>query len=147
MPYKTKYFPNNPTKYIGDSTKILCRSLWERRFCKFLDENVNVVRWSFEGLKIPYLSPKDNDVHIYYPDFIFEKKNKDGKVKTMVVEIKPYKQTQEPKKKKSKKSMLSEALTYSINTAKWNAAKEFCAKHDWEFVILTEKELFNANIC
>ena len=43
--------------------------------------------------------------------------------------------------------MLSEALTYSINTAKWNAAKEFCAKHDWEFVILTEKELFNANIC
>jgi hypothetical protein len=80
MPYKTKYFPKNPTKYIGDPSKILCRSLWERRFCKFLDENCHILKWSFETLKIPYISPKDNDIHIYYPDFIVEKKNKDGKV-------------------------------------------------------------------
>jgi len=146
MPYKTKYFPTNPTKYIGDPTKILCRSLWERKFCKFLDNNPNILRWSFETLKIPYLSPKDNDIHIYYPDFIIEKKTTKGLVKTSIIEIKPYKQTQEPKKKKSKRAMLTEALTYSINTAKWKAAKEFCEKHDWEFVILTEKELFNANI-
>lgn len=145
MAYKTRFFPKNPIKYIGDHNKILCRSLWERKFCKFLDENPSVIRWSFETLKIPYLSPKDNDVHIYYPDFIVEKKSKNGKVKTLVVEIKPYKQTQEPKKKKSTRVLKESLLTYSINTAKWNAAKEFCEKNDWEFMILTEKELFNAS--
>lgn len=142
MPYKTRFLPKNPTKYIGDSAKIVCRSLWERKFCKYLDENVNVLRWSFETLKIPYLSPKDNDVHIYHPDFIVEKKGKDGKIKTLVVEIKPYKQTQPPKHKKSKRGMLQETLTYSINTAKWKAAKKLCEDNNWEFVILTEKELF-----
>lgn len=142
MPYKTKYFPKNPIKYIGDPSKILCRSLWERRFCKFLDDNIHILKWSFETLKIPYLSPKDNNVHIYHPDFIVEKKNKDGSKSTLLVEIKPYKQTQMPKKKKSQRSMLLESLTYSINIAKWEAAKAFCDKHGWEFMILTEKELF-----
>lgn len=142
MPYKTRFYPKNPIKYIGDSTKIICRSLWERKFCKFLDENANILKWSFETLKIPYLSPKDNDVHIYHPDFIVEKRGKDGKVKTLVVEIKPYKQTQAPKPKKSKKAAIMESLTFSINTAKWNAAKKLCTDNGWEFVILTEKELF-----
>lgn len=142
MPYKTRFYPKNPIKYIGDSTKIVCRSLWERKFCKFLDENVNIIKWSFETLKIPYLSPKDNDVHIYHPDFIVEKRGKDGKVKTLVVEIKPYKQTQMPKPKKSKRSMIQESMTYSINIAKWKAAKQLCEDNNWEFVILTEKELF-----
>lgn len=142
MPYKTRFMPKNPIKYIGDFNKIVCRSLWERKFCKYLDENANVLRWSFETLKIPYLSPKDNDVHIYHPDFIVEKKGKDGKIKTVVVEIKPHKQTQPPKEKKSKRGMLQESLTYSINIAKWKAAKQLCEDNNWEFVILTEKELF-----
>jgi len=142
MPYKTKFFPKNPLKYIGDYTKINCRSLWERKFCKYLDENKNVLRWSFETLKIPYLSPKDNDVHLYHPDFIVEKIGKDGKTKTIVVEIKPFKQTQPPKTKRSKRKLLEESLTYSINIAKWKAAKKLCEDNNWEFVILTEKELF-----
>ena len=53
MPYKTLYKPKNPSKYIGDLNKIICRSLWERKFCKYLDENSNILRWSFETLKIP----------------------------------------------------------------------------------------------
>jgi hypothetical protein len=144
MPYKTKYFPKNPTKYIGDPSTILCRSLWERKFCKFLDETPNILRWSFETLKIPYLHPMDNQVHIYLPDFIVEKKNKEGKIETLVVEIKPHKQTQKPKdgKRKSKRSMINENVTFAINTNKWKAAKEFCDKHSWKFVLLTEKELF-----
>jgi hypothetical protein len=142
MPYKTKFLPKNPLKYIGDSRKINCRSLWERKFCKYLDENKNVLKWSFETLKIPYLSPKDNDVHVYHPDFIVEKIGKDGKTKTIVVEIKPFKQTQPPKTKRSKRKLLEESLTYSINIAKWKAAKKLCEDNNWEFVILTEKELF-----
>jgi hypothetical protein len=147
MPYKTNFTPKNPTKYIGDISKINCRSLWERKFCKFLDENKNILRWSFETLKIPYMSPVDKQVHIYFPDFIVEKKSKDGTLQTLVVEIKPHKQTKEPKigKRKSKKSILNENITYAINTSKWKAAEEFCAQHSWKFVILTEKELFDGN--
>ena len=29
-----------------------------------------------------------------------------------------------------------------VNEAKWKAAQKFCEKRNWEFVILTEKELF-----
>lgn len=145
MPYKTRFSPSNPTKYIGKIDNIICRSLWERKFCKFLDENQNIIRWSFETLRIPYLHPVDNQVHIYLPDFIIEKKSRNGEIETLVVEIKPLKQTKEPKpgKRKSKKSLINENITYAINTSKWRAAKDFCEKNKWKFVILTEKELFD----
>jgi len=147
MPYKTRFKPKNTTKYIGDPNNIICRSLWERKFCKFLDENQNILRWSFETLKIPYLSPVDNLPHLYLPDFIVEKKTKSGEIETMVIEIKPAKQTKEPTlgKRKSKRSFLNENITYAINTSKWEAAKKFCESNSWKFVILTEKELFDGN--
>jgi hypothetical protein len=147
MPYKTKFIPKNTSKYIGDFNKIICRSLWERKFCKFLDENASILRWSFETLKIPYVSPVDNQIHTYLPDFIVEKKSKNGEIETLIVEIKPFKQTQQPKqtKRKSKKSIINENINFQINNSKWEAAKQFCEKHSWKFVILTEKELFNAN--
>ena len=147
MPYKTIFKPKNPLKYIGDFNKIFCRSLWERKFCKYLDENKNILRWSFETLKIPYLSPVDQKIHNYIPDFIVEKKGKDGKIETLIVEIKPEKQTKKPKitPRKRKKTILEENLVYEINKSKWESAITFCEKHSWKFVILTEKELFNGN--
>ena len=42
MAYKSKYKPENPTKYIGNPNNIICRSLWERKMCKYLDRNKNV---------------------------------------------------------------------------------------------------------
>ena len=76
-----------------------------------------------------------------------EKKNKQGNVDTLVVEIKPLKQTKQPSagKKKSKRSLINENITYAINTSKWEAAKKFCESNSWKFVILTEKELFDGN--
>jgi hypothetical protein len=32
-------------------------------------------------------------------------------------------------------------MTWGVNEAKWNAAKELCSHKGWEFRILTEKEL------
>jgi hypothetical protein len=143
MAYKNKFFPQNLSKYEGDPTKINCRSLWERKFCKFLDTSKNIIRWSFEPFKIPYISPVDNQLHHYIPDFIIEKKNKDGTIETMLVEIKPEKQTKPPEKgKKSKKNFLNESLTYEINAQKWRSAQDFCKKHNIKFKILTEKEIF-----
>jgi len=145
MPYKSKFIPKNPQKYVGNASNIICRSLWERTFCKYLDENTNIIRWSSEELQIPYVSPADNRVHMYYPDFLFEAK-KENTVETIVVEIKPEKQTKEPSKgKKSNKTFLTETLQYQINKSKWESATRFCKENGWKFMILTENNLFRGN--
>ena len=141
MAYKTKYFPINPSKYIGRNN-IICRSLWERKFCKYLDTNRNVIRWTFESIRIPYISPLDNKPQMYIPDFLIEIKNKDGEVETILIEIKPKKQTKKPEMKKSKKSFLTETRTFMINEAKWISAKKYCDDNDIKFQILTEDEIF-----
>jgi hypothetical protein len=143
MAYKNKFFPKNTSKYIGDSSNILCRSLWERKFCKYLDENKNILRWSFENIKIPYASPLDKQMHYYIPDFLLEKKNKDNTISTIIVEIKPLKQTKQPilTESVSKRTFSKNMQTYLINQAKWEAAKQFCKEHDIKFIVLTEKEL------
>lgn len=142
MAYKSKFKPKNPQKYIGNPNNIICRSLWERTFCKYLDENVNVIRWSSEELEIPYISPVDNSMHRYYPDFLFEVKT-NSLVETFVVEIKPDKQTREPLRgTKSNKTFITEVLQFEINRSKWDSAKKFCDKQGWKFLILTENNLF-----
>ena len=108
-----------------------------------MDTNENILRWGSEELAIPYVSPLDNKVHRYFPDFIAEIKTETGEVKTKVIEVKPYKQTQEPERgKKRKATFINECATYSVNQAKWKAAKTFCEKRGWKFTVLTEKELF-----
>lgn len=140
--YKGKYNPQNPSKYAGDPTKIIYRSLWERKFMVFCDTNPNVLRWASEELSIPYLSPVDNEYHNYYPDFIIKVKDKTNSVKTYLVEIKPEKQCREPEKKnKSNKTYITEMRQWMINNKKWEAAKKFAKRHQWEFKILTEKSL------
>jgi len=139
MAYKNKYIPVNPNKYIGDSNKIICRSLWERKFCKYLDGNKLITKWGFECISIPYMSPIDNKKHMYIPDFIVESSISGNKSITLI-EIKPKKQTKDPKTRK--RINLKEAITYSINEAKWKSAKVMCESNGWQFKILTEEELF-----
>lgn len=139
---KSKYKPSYPSKYKGDPNNIICRSSWERRFCKYCDLNENVISWGSEEFWIPYLSPVDNRVHRYFPDFIMKVRESSGQVKTYVIEVKPGKQTVPPKKpKRQTKSYLYECKTYAVNQAKWKAAVEFCKDHMIEFKIITEKEL------
>ena len=70
MAYKSKYLPENREKYVGNFENIVCRSTWERKMCKYLDLNENVINWGSEELKIPYYSPVDKKWHNYYPDFL-----------------------------------------------------------------------------
>jgi|TARA_R110002096_G_scaffold243424_1_gene435568 hypothetical protein len=140
--YKTKYKPINISKYIGNPKNIICRSLWERRVCRYLDENSNVLKWGSEELIIPYFSPIDRKMHRYYPDFIVEKVSKKGSVETLVIEVKPKRQTIKPEKKKKKeKTFLKECITFSINEAKWKAAEKLCRENEWQFIILTEDDI------
>ena len=143
MAYRGKYKPENPNKYVGNYANIIYRSLLERRFMVFCDRNPNILKWASEEMAIPYISPMDNRVHRYYVDFIIEVKEKEEKIKTYLVEIKPHRQCTEPKatKSKSRRTFLKEIATWSINTSKWKAATEFASKHNWEFKLITEKNL------
>jgi len=139
---KSRYTPIYPSKYQGNAKYIICRSSWERKFCQWCDMNNSIISWASEEFSIPYVSPKDNRVHKYYPDYLIKVKEKNDMIKTYVVEVKPYKQTKPPKTPKRKtKSYLTECVTYAVNQAKWKAAKEFCEDHRIEFKVVTEKEL------
>lgn len=143
--YKQGFFkPKNPKKYRGDPTNIVYRSGWEKRVMESLDDNLNVVSWGSEEIVIPYKSPVDNKIHRYYVDFYVEAIDKSGSVKTMLLEVKPHAQTLEPKRpKRNTRRYLTEVVTYGVNQAKWKAAEEYCHYRGWQFMILTEKELFN----
>ena len=142
MSYKGKFQPSYPQKYKGDPTNIIYRSLWERKFMVYCDNNQNILEWGSEENVVPYLSPIDNRYHRYFPDFYIKVKDKNGKIKKMIIEIKPYKQCIEPKVQKRKtKGYIYEVVEYAKNQAKWNAAKEWCLDRGYEFKVLTENEL------
>ena len=75
MSYKGIYKPSNPKKYKGDQHNIIYRSLWERNFMVYCDENNDIVEWGSEELIVPYISPLDNKQHRYFPDFYIKTKN------------------------------------------------------------------------
>lgn len=148
LAYKGRFKPKNPKKYKGDPNNIVYRSLWEFKFFRYVDEHPDVKWWASEEYIVPYRSPLDNKLHRYYPDVVVHQIS-NGVPKTIMIEIKPYKQTLPPdiKKKNSTPSgrvsrrYLNEVKTYGINQAKWKAAKSFCADRGWEFTIMTEHEL------
>ena len=143
MSYKGKFYPKFPKKYKGDPTNIIYRSLWERNCMVYFDQNPNVLKWASEELIIPYKSALDGRWHRYYPDFVIQVNNKHNVKETIVVEVKPYKETREPTPQKNlTKKYLYEVKTWSINKSKWNYAIEYCKDRNWKFMILTEKELF-----
>lgn len=109
---------------------------------KYLDENTAVIEWSSEELAIPYLCPTDNRWHRYYPDFIVKARTADGSTQTMILEVKPKKETMEPKKqKKANRKYLTEVMTWGKNQSKWKAATEYCADRGWTFKLITEDHL------
>jgi len=142
MAYSGRYQTMNPKKYKGDPRLVIYRSLWELKFMKWCDIHDHILEWGSEEIVVPYRSPLDGRVHRYFPDFYIKVRNKNGSFKKYIIEIKPKKQTLEPKIPKRKtKRYLTEVTTYVTNQAKWEAAKEWCLDRGLEFLILTEKEL------
>lgn len=142
MSYKGIFRPNFSKKYIGDSKNIIYRSLWELKFMNYCDKNENVLKWSSEEIWIPYVSPIDNRVHKYFPDFFIKYKDVNENIKESLVEIKPKRQVNGPKVgNKINQKQLVEMKEFAKNQAKWEAAKEFCADRKWQFQILTEVDL------
>lgn len=127
---------------------VVYRSSWELDYIKKLEADDNVVWWSSETLKIPYMYNLKR--HDYYPDFIlYTKQNK-----YYIIEIKPYQQAVAPvmPAKRTAKSMNSYNYIkkmYVKNTFKWKAALKFCESYskekgiDVNFKVVTEKQLYN----
>jgi len=142
MAYQGIFRPKNPKKYIGDSNNIVYRSSWECRVMNWFDQNEDIISWASEELIVPYKSPIDNRFHRYFPDFIVKVKTRDGTMKTLMIEVKPKKQTIPPEQKKRvTKQYINEVVTYGVNQAKWKAAQEYCLDRGWEFKIMTEEHL------
>lgn len=142
MTYKGKFIPRSPEKYKGDPTNIIYRSSWERQCMVYFDTHPGVIEWGSEELVIPYRSPLDNRVHRYFPDFIIKVRDKNGKIDTIVIEVKPHYQTQQPQvQTRRTKKYITEVKNWAINSKKWEAAREYCADRNWKFIILTEHEL------
>ena len=132
--------PKNKEKYVGNADMIVYRSGLELKFMKKIDREPNILKWASEEICLPYVSPKDNRIHRYFPDLIVTAKLQDGSTQVYAIEVKPDEQTRQPKRRKSKR-YLSECLTYAVNQAKWTACQKFCEDKGWQFQIWTEKHL------
>lgn len=97
------------------------RSGWELLMMKHLDDDINVICYSYEKTIIPYVSNvKTGKQRKYYPDFLVERL--DGT--KQLVEVKPARK-----------------LHQRIVAKKLTAAGDHCRAHGWTLVVITEVEL------
>ncbi len=138
MPFRARFLPKNPQKYVGDVNDIWARSSWEVTVMKWLDSRDAVIRWGSEEIIIPYLSPEDNKVHRYFPDFFMVYNDENGDIKKEVLEVKPRHESDEKyaKHERSKKAL-------AVNEAKWRAASIWCEQRDMNFRVLTEHAIYH----
>jgi len=137
--FQGKFNPRHPDKYRGDPTGICYRSGWELKLFSYLDRHPEVLWWQSEEVIVPYRSPIDNRIHRYFPDVIYKTVKE-----TVMVEVKPHKQTMPPVLAEGKKMTAAHkraAVTYAINQKKWQAARAYCADRKWKFIIMSEREL------
>lgn len=143
-PYRHNIFtPSNPEKYKG-KLPCIARSSWELQLMRWFDVNPSVLEWGSESLSIQYFNPAKQRMARYYPDFTVKIINKDGNTETLIIEVKPFKETKPPSNRgrKTTKTKLTEEKNWIVNQAKWNAAISYCNRHGYKFKLLTEKELF-----
>jgi hypothetical protein len=143
MAYKGRYKIKNPDKYLGNPTNVIFRSLWERNTFRWCENNPKVRAWSSEEIVVPYKCKVDNKLHRYFVDLSVEMNNG----QTILVEIKPKKETLPPKQPKRKtKKFLNEVITFSKNQDKWEAADQYARHKGWKFQVWTEETLKNLGI-
>lgn len=133
-----KFVMTSPKKYVGTKQPTY-RSSWEWSFMRFCDTNESVIKWASEAISIPYKDPLTGRNTIYVPDFFIEYVDKNNKVHTELIEIKPASQTLLEKTGKNKYNQLQ----FVKNQAKWQAANMWCKQQGIKFRILNENDLFH----
>jgi hypothetical protein len=150
---KGKFIPKNPTKYKG-KLPIIFRSSWELAFMRMCDLTAGIESWGSESIVVEYI---DNTVPAapkrrrYFVDFNMTVKTTSGKLMKYLVEIKPHVQTIPPLAPKPVNGIINERArasyalalqTYQRNMLKWTAAKIAAKSKGFQFMVLTEKNLF-----
>lgn len=135
---KGVYEVQNPQKYVG-SKRPTYRSSWEYNFMHYLDTHPDVIAWASEPIRIPYYNVFKRKTTVYVPDFLVRYQDKNGGMKTELIEIKPMSQTVQEKARG-----LQNKLQVALNRMKWSAAQNWCKQHGCKFVILTEEQLYKA---
>lgn len=137
----------NPQKYLSENKVVTARSGWEIQFVKkFLDTHSSIIGWTSEDFCIPYLYPVDNKIHRYFPDFHCKILSKDNVIRELLIEIKPYVETQKPAiPKRINAAYKDRCETYIKNKSKWEAAVNWCKEQTQlgrptTFQIVTEKD-------
>lgn len=135
----------NEKKYVGDLTKVIYRSSYEKTFYHSLDIDPNVKYWCVEPqqLRIRYWNPVKRKWSYYYPDVFCVKMVGDKEVKCLI-EVKPKSKlnkpiqpkTNDPKKIASYRRKLDE---YNVIDAKRKASVEFCKMKGMEYIFITER--------
>ena len=120
--YKGLYKPKNPEKYVGDVSQIVYRSGWERKLMNRCDVDPNILKWGSEIHPIPYYSRVDKKQRRYFVDFFIKIRTKSGEIKTLMVEVKPNKETMPPtppknNHAKARQRYMNEMITYQRNCA------------------------------
>lgn len=133
-----KYSIQNAEKYVGNHQPTY-RSSWEWNFMRFCDSNPNILKWASEAIKIPYKDPFTGKQTIYVPDFFIQYVDKNDKILTELIEVKPASQTLKEHVGRSRNNQIQ----YVKNQHKWRAAYEWCGKQGIRFRILTENDLFS----
>jgi hypothetical protein len=135
----------NTKKYIGDLTKVIYRSSYERIFYHSLDVDPSVIYWCVEPqqLRIRYWNPTKKRFSHYYPDAFCLKKVGDREVKCLI-EIKPKSKLIKPKPPKvsdPKKNAqyLRRLSEYNVIDAKRKASVEYCKMKGMEYIFITER--------
>jgi len=141
MAYSGRYQVMNRDKYNGDPDKVVYRSMWEKYVFIWCDTNPKVKKWSSEEIVIPYYYDVDKKYHRYFPDIFIQTEEK-----SILIEIKPDKETKLPTGTRRTKKYINEGLTYIKNMNKWEAANEYCKDRNWEFQIWTEDTLIEMGL-
>ena len=133
-----KFNMKNPNKYVGKRTP-MSRSSWEFVFMRMLDEHPGVESWASESIQIPYRDPLTGKHTIYVPDFFVVYKDKTGKKRAEVVEVKPSNHTLRERVGKSRYNQEQ----YVKNLAKWEAATIWCRQQGIKFRVVNEDDIFH----
>lgn len=135
----------NIDKYVGDLTKVIYRSSYEKTFYHSLDTDPIVILWCVEPqqLRIRYWNPVKRKWSYYYPDAFCVKKVGEQEIKCLL-EIKPKSKLNkplQPNTRDSKKiaSFKRKMDEYNVIDAKRKAAVAFCKIRGFEYVFITER--------
>jgi len=135
------FIPKHPLKCMNimetqEPQPIVYRSGWEQQFAEWCDSTSAIYRWGSEIIRILYKDPIKNKMSFYTPDFYIEYLDDLKRVRKVLIEIKPLKETS-----LKETSNGYDKLMVAKNSMKWAAAIQYCKKRDIEFKVMHEHNL------